>query len=63
MARSRISKAKREQAELILQHAATIQRIYWELIYDLEQILGCDVDSMTNFEGCNTQDLERLAKA
>ena len=57
----RLSKSKREQAELILQHAATIQTVYWDLLHDLEEILDCEVDGTTDLNNCNTHDLQKAS--
>jgi hypothetical protein len=54
---ARISKAKRLQAETLLERAQTIQGQYWDLLSELEEILGVEIDGTRDL---NDTDIDGL---
>jgi len=58
----KLSKANREKAELILEHAATIQTVFWDLLGDLENILNVEISGTIDLKDCNVEDLRKNAE-
>lgn len=58
----KLSKANHEKAQLILDHASTIQTVLWDLLSDLENILDVEVSATIDLKIYNVYDLLKYAE-
>lgn len=54
--------AKRLEAELLLSRVAELQHEFWDMSFELEKMLGCEVDTNLDLSGYTVADLKRMRK-
>lgn len=53
----RLTKADRIAAEALLRKAQEQQTAFWDTLATLEHLLGVDIESTNDLEGCSVDDL------